>query len=135
MRKIVFILFLIGCRSIKTTESSTVTFPDGKLKTITQKSIKKNKGFELFENFKIEKTIVREYFRNGKLNYQTTLIHHAGIDYPCREALYELKQFDSLGVKRLYIKNECDCHIQKEITYNGKGKILTRWKKEIKRIY
>ena len=135
MRKIIAILFLTGCSTVKTIEQTVVKYPDGKVQSIKQVTVKKNKGFELFENFRIESTVMREYYRNGKLKYQSKLVHHSGADYPCREALYELNQYDSLGVKRLYIQNECDCHVQKEITYNSQGKILTRWKKEIKRIY
>lgn len=135
MRKIIAILFLTGCSTVKTIEKTVVKYPDDKVQSIKQVTVKKNKGFELFENYRIESTVMREYYRNGKLKYRSKLVHHAGADYPCREALYELKQYDSLGVKRLYIQNECDCHVQKEITYNSAGKILTRWKKEIKRIY
>lgn len=135
MRKILCILILTGCQTVKTIETTVDNYSDGKLKTVTQKIIKKNKEFELHDNFKIDKTVIREYYRNGQLKIKTTTVMHAGMDFPCREALYELSQFDSTGKKRLYIKNECDCHKQKEITYNEKGKILTRWKKEIKRLY
>jgi hypothetical protein len=135
LRKILAILFLTGCNAVKTTEKTVVKYPDGKIQTIKQVTVKKNKGFELFENYRIENILIREYYHNGNLKFKSKLVHHNGADYPCREALYELKQYDSSGVKRLFIQNECDCHIQKEITYNSKGKILTRWKKEIKRLY
>ncbi len=90
---------------------------------------------ELHENFKEVTFIVKEYYQSGKLKFTTKHVHHSGVDYACREALYELSQYDSTGIKRLYIRNECDCHKELEITYNADGKILTRYKKLVKRLY
>jgi hypothetical protein len=131
-------LLLAGCGSLrvsKSTKTNVDKFPDGKTKTITQVVMRTNKDFELHENFKEETKTVREYFHNGKLKYETKLTIHNGLDYPCREALYQLKQYDSTGVKRLFIKTECDCHKQFEITRNAQGKILTKSKRVIQRLY
>ncbi|HYG51983.1 MAG TPA: hypothetical protein VD905_13825 [Flavobacteriales bacterium] len=137
-RILVIGILLTGCgelRMSKSTKSTVEKFSDGKVKTITQVVIRKNKDFELHENFYEETTTVREYFRNGKLRYETKIAHHNGLDYPCREALYQLNQYDSTGVKRFHLKTECDCHKQTEITWNAKGKILVKTNKVIKRLY
>ncbi|HLP14111.1 MAG TPA: hypothetical protein VK177_19420 [Flavobacteriales bacterium] len=137
-RFILIVVLLAGCGSLRTSKSIKTTvdkFADGKTKTITQVETRTNKDFELHENFKETTTTVRAYFHNGKLRYETKITHHNGLDYPCREALYKLKQYDSTGVKRLFIKNECDCHKQVEITWNAKGKVLAKTKKVVKRLY
>jgi hypothetical protein len=138
LRILVIALVVAGCgelRSVKTTKSEVEKFDDGKIRKITKITTRKNKQFELHENFFEEVVTVREYYRNGKLKYETKTVHHAGLDYPCREALYQLKQYDSTGVKRLFIETECDCHIQSETTWNSQGKVLVKSRKIIKRLY
>lgn len=111
------------------------SYANGKPKKVITSKVVKNKDFELHGNFKEERTVTREYYNNGKLKYEMTYVYQVGFDLPCREALYKLVQYDSLGVKRYYLENECDCHKHIEITYNSKGKVLTKSKKVIKRLY
>lgn len=131
---IVLILFM-SCTTVRTVETSVEKSADGKMVKSVQRITRKNKEFELHENFKEQTTVTIEYYRNGKTKYRLKQTNFTGPDYPCREALYELTQFDSLGIKRYYLKNECDCHEHLEITYNEKGKMLTKEYKLIKRLY
>lgn len=125
----------MSCTTVRTVETSVEKSADGKITKTVQRVTRKNKEFELHENFKEQTTITTEFYGNGKIKYRLKQSAFTGPDYPCREALYELTQFDSSGVKRYYLKNECDCHEHLEITYNEKGKILTKEYKLIKRLY
>lgn len=133
---IIALFFLCSCYNTRRVHVlRTENYSDGKLKRQFEVTTKTNKEFELHENFKEETTVDKGYFHNGKLMYEVKYTYHLGFDYPCRQALYKMSLYDSTGVKRYFIKSECDCHKETEITYNAEGKVLTKSYKEIKRLY
>lgn len=128
------LLALVGCQLDKTFKTQVQQYANGKPSSVKTISIKKNRGFELHNNFRQETQITRTFYPNGKPCMYLKVVYTNGADARCYESFYRLEQYDSTGVKRSVIENKCDCQFKKEWTYNAKGKLLKKHKIVIKRI-
>lgn len=125
---------MAGCQVVKTFKTDTENYADGKIKTIRQTVVKKNRDFELHDNWKEETRTTREYFHNGKLKTFWKVVYSNGTDASCYESYYQYEQYDSTGVKRLMLKSRCDCQRKKTVTWNAKGRIIKKEKTVVKRV-
>jgi hypothetical protein len=130
----IFLLLLTSCQMVKTVKTDLVTYADGKTRTIQKTVIKKNRAFELHENFREQTNIRYDYFHNGKLKQYWKVVYINGSDATCYESFYRLEQYDSTGVKRFSLTDHCDCQKRKLVTYNAKGKKIKVEKTVFKRI-
>lgn len=127
---------LVSCAETKTTiKESSANYENGKLhwkkkiKTVQSTHTQRDAGFA---------RTTTEYFlfyENGELQTWWKLVEDASADNACNETMYELKEYYDNGNKQRFYKMECDCHKEWETTYNVNGKILTRKKSTIKRLY
>ena len=132
---LLLIIFCTSCGVKKTTTRQVEKYENGTNKKIVVTTVKQNKNFELNENYLRTKTMIYEYFPNGKLSYRSTTIIDKGTDIPCRESFYKLEQYHDNGHKKYFYKMECDCHLEIKRSYNENGKLLEKSRKKIKRLY
>lgn len=130
----ILLLLFTGCQVAKTTQVQTENYPDGKIRIIKTTTVKKNRDFELHENFREEIRVTRAYYHNGKLKMYWKVVYTNGSDASCYESLYKMEEYDSTGIKRSLYQAECDCEKKKVVTYNAKGKVTKIDKTIIKRI-
>ncbi|MFI5203973.1 MAG: hypothetical protein ACHQF2_05700 [Flavobacteriales bacterium] len=126
----------VSCAETKTTiKESYENYPNGKTKWHKEVKTIQNKHIERDAAFLRIITEFRSYYEDGTLFQTWKLVEDAGPEISCRESLYELKQYHANGKTARTYKMECDCHKEIEKTYNENGKLLTRKKAVIKRLY
>jgi antitoxin component YwqK of YwqJK toxin-antitoxin module len=112
------------------------TFPDGKIKQITEVWTKETKKAKLYTYSKSTKKVITRYYENGKIWYRLTYNTSIGPDeVPCEELGFKQEEYWKNGTKKSFLKTECDCHKYLRKEWNEKGQLLNKTRSKIKRLY
>lgn len=140
MRQFFLIIFsfllLTSCNVYqRTNQTYTIKLQNGEVKTRGQVKTKKSTKSDQFSYYRRWDNKLIDYHENGKVK-SVSISHYKIGTYgrACHELLYKYTLFNEEGVKIFESKDVCDCKISMVVTYNEKGKVLTKKVLKVKRL-